>query len=59
MAEIELYEQLMPVMNTMARASVARRQINYHHDESSFPVEIPRALIEAAGDALAAEIPAP
>ncbi len=59
MAEIELYEQLMPVMNAMARASVARRQINYHHDESSFPVEIPRALIEAAGEALAAEIPAP
>ena len=58
MAEIELHEQLMPVMNALARASAARRQINYHHDESRFPVEIPRALIEAAGDALAAEMPA-
>jgi peptidoglycan hydrolase CwlO-like protein len=58
MTEIELYEQLMPVMNAMARASAARRQINHHHDESRFPVEIPRALIEAAGDALAAEMPA-
>jgi hypothetical protein len=39
-------------------ASAARRQINYHHDESRFPVEIPRDLIEAASDALAAEMPA-
>ena len=58
MAEIELHEQLMPVMNALARASAARRQINYHHDESRFPVEIPRDLIEAASDALAAEMPA-
>lgn len=58
MAEIELHEQLMPVMNALARASAARRQIHYHHDESRFPVEIPRALIEAASDALAAEMPA-
>lgn len=58
MAEIELHEQLMPVMNALARASAARRQINYHHDESRFPVEIPRGLIEAASDALAAEMPA-
>ncbi|MEZ5706733.1 MAG: hypothetical protein R3E56_16645 [Burkholderiaceae bacterium] len=28
-AEIELHEQLMPVMNTLARASAARRQINF------------------------------
>ena len=39
MAEIELHEQLMPVMNALARASAARRQINYHHDESRFPVD--------------------
>lgn len=58
MTEIELHEQLMPVMNALARASAARRQINYHHDESRFPVEIPRDLIEAASDALAAEMPA-
>ncbi|MCX8018388.1 MAG: alpha/beta hydrolase, partial [Rhodocyclaceae bacterium] len=31
LAEVELYEQLMPVMNALARASAARRQCNYHH----------------------------
>lgn len=59
MAEIELYEQLAPIMSALARASVARRQNDYHHDQRSFPVEIPRGLIEAASDALAAEMPAP
>ena len=58
MTEFEPYEQLMPVMNALARASAALRQINYHHDESRFPVEIPHGLIEAASDALAAEMPA-
>lgn len=57
MAEVELYEQLMPVMNAVARASAARRQISYHHDERHFAIEIPRALIEAAGAELTAEMP--
>lgn len=57
MAEVELYEQLMPVMNAVARASAVRRQISYHHDESHFVIEIPRALMEAAGADLTAEMP--
>ena len=55
--EIELYEQLMPVMNLFARASAARRQNDYHHVEDRFEIEIPRELIEPAEVALAAELP--
>ncbi|MBS3936258.1 MAG: hypothetical protein KGZ43_08795 [Sulfuritalea sp.] len=57
-AEIELYEQLMPVMTVVARASAARRETSYSHDESRFEIEIPRELIEVAEAALAAELPA-
>jgi hypothetical protein len=56
-AEIELYEQLMPVMNLFARASAARRQCDYHHDEDRFEIEIPRELVESAEGTLAAEMP--
>lgn len=56
-AEIELYEQLMPVMNLFARASAARRECDYHHDEDRFEIEIPRDLVEAAQTALADEVP--
>ena len=55
--EIELYEQLMPVMNLFARASAARRECDYHHDEDRFEIEIPRDLVEAAQTALADEVP--
>ena len=55
-AEIELYEQLMPVMNLLARASTARRQCDYHHDEQRFEIEIPRELIESAQTSLTAEM---
>lgn len=55
--EIELYEQLMPVMNLFARASAARRACDYHHDEDRFEVEIPREWVEAAQAALAEEMP--
>jgi hypothetical protein len=58
MTEIELYEQLMPVMNLFARASAARRQSDYHHDEERFEIEIPRELVEIAQAALADEVPA-
>ena len=58
MTEIELYEQLMPVMNLFARASAARRQNDYHHDEERFEIEIPRELVEIAQAALADEVPA-
>lgn len=51
--EIELYEQLMPAMNLFARASAARRQNDYRHDETRFEIEIPRELIEPAEVALA------
>lgn len=57
-AEIELYEQLMPVMNAVARASAAKRETSYHHNETRFEVEIPRELVEIAQAALAAEVPA-
>lgn len=57
-AEIELYEQLMPVMSAVARASAARRETSYRHDETRFEVEIPRELVEIAQAALAAEVPA-
>lgn len=57
MAEIELYEQLIPLMNLFARASAARRQCDYHHDEDRFEIEIPHDLVEAARAALVAEVP--
>jgi chromosome segregation ATPase len=56
MAEVELYEQLHPLMRALALASAAKRQIDYDHREDRFVVEIPQALIEAAQTALAAEI---
>lgn len=58
LAEVELYEQLMPVMNALARASAARRQCNDHHIEDRFQIEIPMDLVQAAQAALAAEMPA-
>ena len=57
-AEIELYEQLMPVMSAVARASAARRETSYRHDESRFEIEIPRELVGIAQAALADEVPA-
>lgn len=56
--EIELYEQLMPVMNLFARASAARRQNDSRHDETRFEIEIPHELVEIAQAALADEVPA-
>ena len=55
--EIELYEQLMPIMNLFARASAARRKNDYRHVENRFEIVIPRELIEPAEAALAAELP--
>lgn len=56
LAEIELYEQLMPVMSAVARASAARRETSYSHNEDRFEIEIPRDLVEAAQAALADEV---
>lgn len=57
MAEVELYEQLQPLMPVLARASAAKRQSDYNHREDRFVIEIPQGLIEAAQTALGAEIP--
>lgn len=56
-AEIELYEQLMPAMNLFARATAARSQDGYGHDDERFEIAIPRDLIVSAQAALAAEMP--
>ena len=48
----------MPAMNLFARASAARRQNDYRHDETRFEIEIPRELVEIAQAALADEVPA-
>jgi hypothetical protein len=57
-AEIELYEQLMPVMNLFARAAATRHQNSRRHeDEYKFNIEIPRELLESARSELAAEMP--
>ncbi len=57
MAEVELYEQLQPLMPVLARASAAKRQTDYDYREDRFVIEIPQGLIEAAQTALGAEIP--
>lgn len=56
-SEIELYEQLQPLMTLLARASATKGETEYRHSETSFEIEIPQALIEAAQTALAAELP--
>jgi len=56
-AEIELYEQLLPAMNLFARATAARNQDGYGHDDERFEIAIPRDLIASAQAALAAEMP--
>lgn len=56
-SEIELYEQLQPLMTLLARASATKGETDYHHNETRFEIEIPRSLVEAAQTALAAELP--
>lgn len=57
-AEIELHEQLMPVMNLFARAAATRHQNSRRHeDEYKFNIEIPHELLESARSELAAEVP--
>ncbi len=55
--EIALYEQLVPVMNALARASAAKRESGSRHSEGTFEIKIPSACVKAAGEALAAEMP--
>ena len=54
--EIELYEQLQPVMPALARASVARRQTGALRDARRFEIEIPPEWLESAEAGLAAEL---
>jgi len=57
-AEIELHEQLMPVMTLFARAAATRHQNSRRHeDEYKFNIEIPHELLESARSELAAEVP--
>jgi chromosome segregation ATPase len=54
--EIELYEQLQPVMPALARAAVARRQTGALRDARRFEIEIPPERLESAEAGLAAEL---
>ena len=57
-AEIDLHEQLMPVMNLFARAAATRHQNSRRHeDEYKFNIDIPHELLESARSELAAEVP--
>ncbi|MBT9567579.1 MAG: hypothetical protein IV085_04705 [Thiobacillus sp.] len=57
-AEIELHEQLIPVMSLFARAAATRHQNSRRHeDEYKFNIEIPHELLEFARSELAAEVP--
>lgn len=56
-SEIDLYEQLQPLMTLLARASATKGETDYHHSETRFEIEIPQGLIEVAQTTLAAELP--
>ncbi len=58
MAEVDLYEQLMPMMGALARASVSRHQDTYSHEPGRFEVEIPADLLASAEADLSAELAA-
>lgn len=47
-AEIELQEALLPVMDLFARAAVARKACQWIDDEYEYPIEIPSEHIDAA-----------
>jgi chromosome segregation ATPase len=55
--EIELNEQLMPIMDLFARTLVARYQYYKAGDDRKYEIEISHELIESAEAALTAEIP--
>ena len=57
-AEIELHEQLIPVMSLFARAAATRHQYSRRHeDEYKLHIDIPHELLESARSELAAEVP--
>jgi len=57
-AEIELRDQLIPIMDLFARASVARHRWSSHYNERLYEIEISPELIASADAALSAEMPA-
>ncbi len=52
MAEIDLFEKVMPIMDLFARAAVARKVSHWGSDEHKYLIEIPHASLEAARKAL-------
>lgn len=52
MAEIELHEALLPLMDLFARAAVARKVCQWGFDEYKYLIEIPIDNLEAARKAL-------
>lgn len=56
LAEVDIYDQMLPFMKQLSRASVTRHQISYHHEEATFKFEIPWDLIEFTKSELATEL---
>lgn len=56
LAEVDIYDQMLPFMKQLSRASVTRHQISYHHEEATFKFEIPWDLITSTKAELAAEL---
>jgi chaperonin cofactor prefoldin len=52
MAEIELHEALLPLMDLFARAAVARKVCHWGSNEQTYQIEIPFDNLEAARKAL-------
>jgi len=55
-AEYDATELLQPAMEAIARSVAARRQVDDHHPENRFIVDIPRELIDEARSALDSEL---
>lgn len=56
LAEVDIYDQMLPFMKQLSRASVTRHQTGYHHEEATFKFEIPWDLINSTKAELAAEL---
>lgn len=56
LAEVDIYDQMLPFMKQLSRASVTRHQTGYRHEEATFKFEIPWDLIESTKAELAAEL---
>ena len=57
LAEVDIYDQMLPFMKQLSRASVTRYQANsVCHSEGKFEFEIPWDLVESTKSELAAEL---